>query len=893
MKLATRLKSFGHFSMVFFLLLGATTLTLAKSSTMRHVGDKGSVEKHDIEILPDERVSTTRVGNWEISDETAVPVMLYQVNHAVDAGTPEQMARQYLRENAGLLGFQSASLKDLVHQFTREGLSGATVRFQQTMAGMPVYGGEVVVHINPHNVVTYVINDYKSRLAAVETTPTVSLAAAQQTATKHLGVATKQMPETADLQIYHNQGVTRLVYHLTVNEQQGMGAWESLVDAHTGKIVRFDDLRIYYDHDHDHNEEDEAAETAVRVDGNGHIFDPDPLTSATATYGDPGFSDNEDATSPQLDAQLKNVTLRDITQDGGQFILRGPYASIQDVEAPFNGLFMQSGSTFNFNRNDDAFEAVNTYYHIDASMRYINETLGITLMPHQYTGGVHFDPHGVDGADQSFYSTVTGTVVFGEGGVDDAEDSDVIHHELGHGLHDWVTNGNLSQVDGLSEGSGDYWAQSYNRSIDSWTPADPAYNHMFRWDGHNEFWGGRITNYDAHYPEDLVGQIHTDGQIWATCLMKVWDSIGQMQTDKIFLEGLALTNGSTSQDGAANASYQAAVDMGYSPTELQSIRTIFSDCGYTLPSLTISVTASPDPVQAGGTLTYMIDVANGSGGALNNVTATSNIPTNSTYVADSATCNGSESGGVVTFPLGTLADGINQSCTFEVVADSDLVSSVVHFSDDMEDGATNWSASANSGSNNWMLAANNAHSPTNAWFAENAPSTTDQLLTLTDRTMVAPNSALSFWHHYDTEGTFDGGVVEISINDGQWSDLGSAMTQNGYNSQISPNFGNPLAGRSAFSGSSGGYVQTIVDLSAYAGEQVQIRFRLGTDESLAEMGWYVDDVAFLLLGDSLESRSCVSADGVGEQCVTVITDVDGVVEPPEWNVFLPVIHKSE
>ena len=47
---------------------------------------------------------------------------------------------------------------------------------------------------------------------------------------------------------------------------------------------------------------------------------------------------------------------------------------------------------------------------------------------------------------------------FGEGGVDDAEDADVILHELGHGIHDWITNGSLSQVDGLSEGMADYWA---------------------------------------------------------------------------------------------------------------------------------------------------------------------------------------------------------------------------------------------------------------------------------------------------------------------------------------------------------------------------------------------------------------------------------------------------
>ena len=42
-------------------------------------------------------------------------------------------------------------------------------------------------------------------------------------------------------------------------------------------------------------------------------------------------------------------------------------------------------------------------------------------------------PHGFNGADNSSYSPGTGRLQFGEGGVDDAEDSDVVHHELGHG----------------------------------------------------------------------------------------------------------------------------------------------------------------------------------------------------------------------------------------------------------------------------------------------------------------------------------------------------------------------------------------------------------------------------------------------------------------------------
>ncbi|MEM8908810.1 MAG: hypothetical protein AAGD05_13265, partial [Bacteroidota bacterium] len=215
--------------------------------------------------------------------------------------------------------------------------------------------------------------------------------------------------------------------------------------------------------------------------------------------------------------------------------------------------------------------------------------LNITLMPFQYTGGVRFDPHGLNGQDNAHYLSGTGRVAFGDGGVDDGEDVDVVLHELGHGLHHWVTSGGLSQVNGLSEGCGDYWASSYRRSLNLWDSSDDEYNWVFGWDGHNEFWNGRINNYTALYPGGLTGSIHRDGQIWATSLMIIYDLIGRTQTDKAFLEGLAMTNGSSSQNDAAVAVYNAAVNMNYPTSQLLAIHSTMTNQGYTLPAAPLPV----------------------------------------------------------------------------------------------------------------------------------------------------------------------------------------------------------------------------------------------------------------------------------------------------------------
>ncbi len=261
--------------------------------------------------------------------------------------------------------------------------------------------------------------------------------------------------------------------------------------------------------------------------------------------------------------------------------MSGPFVEIAELQAPSTGLFQQPTSDFDFTRDEQGFEAANCYHHIDKNMRYINFDLGIPLVS-MYNGGViRYDPHGFNGADNSSYGS--GNLNFGEGGVDDAEDMDVILHELGHGLHDWVTNGSLSQVNGLSEGTGDYWANSYKRSLGFWTPADASYYYVFGWDGHNPFWPGRVTNYGAMYPGGLTGQIHTDGQIWATVLLEIWEIIGREKTDTAVLEGLATTNSSTGQQAAAIAVRQAAIDMNYSCADIEAFTLRFEARGYVLP----------------------------------------------------------------------------------------------------------------------------------------------------------------------------------------------------------------------------------------------------------------------------------------------------------------------
>ena len=517
-------------------------------------------------LLGPRRAEPTVVrGSQRVGVESGVPRALYNVNYPVAEDTPEAMARQFLREHGNRLRLMDPQLRDLAHRATRRGLAGTIVRFEQRFHGIPVLAPDLAVTIDRSHRVTFVSSGYEPGVWVPTVTPSVTAPAARASALAWLAVDGALAHEVTRLVVVPEGKASRLAWHVQmVPAFSPPGDWEVLVDAGTGEVFR-------------------AVDRALYVDGSGSVFDPDPLGAAQATYGSLGYTDGADATTAQLDAARVTRTLLGLTDIGGGTIkLQGPYAQIVDIESPFKGLFTQVGTTFDFNRSQDAFEAVNAYFHIDQIMRHVNLTLGVSAMPFQYAGGVRFDPSGLGGTDNSHYLPSTGQLAFGEGGVDDAEDADVVIHELGHGLHDWLTAGGLSQIDGLSEGLGDYVAQSYSRSLGQWASGTVPYDWVFGWDGHNPFWPGRVTNYGGIYPDSLVNQIHTDGQIWSSSLMKVWNDIGRDKTDAAVFEGIAMTNSGSSQNDAAQAVLQAAVALGYTQAEINSFASHFDTTGYEL-----------------------------------------------------------------------------------------------------------------------------------------------------------------------------------------------------------------------------------------------------------------------------------------------------------------------
>ncbi|WP_442596430.1 immune inhibitor A domain-containing protein [Neobacillus sp. D3-1R] len=105
---------------------------------------------------------------------------------------------------------------------------------------------------------------------------------------------------------------------------------------------------------------------------------------------------------------------------------------------------------------------------------------------------------------------------------------------------------------------------------------------------------------------------------------------------------------------------------------------------------------------------------------------------------------------------------------------------------------------------------------------------------------TAATATLDFDAWYDIEEEWDYAMVQVSTDNGAtWTSLSSNRTT----SKLDPN-GYPAiaANLPGYTGSSNGWVHESIDLSAYAGQQIQLQFRYMTDWGTNLNGFFVDNV---------------------------------------------------
>ncbi|MGZ7080788.1 MAG: proprotein convertase P-domain-containing protein, partial [Thermoanaerobaculia bacterium] len=307
---------------------------------------------------------------------------------------------------------------DLRLDRVQESLTGTWRHYQQYIDGVPVLGGERMERTTRGGGVEVV---YDSR---VERPPTRRATPGEVAGRSTLFVV--------------RDGFARLVLR-EINFDSPLRPYAVFTDVETGEVIRREPLFFQ---------------------AGARVFDGNPV----AKLNDPSLQDQNDSASAVPAAAYTTVELPDLAPATP---LTGPNARIVDIEAPFTPHADPSQSLM-FDRSQKEFEEVNAYYHVDKTQRYL-QSLGYTGSRQLVAYSIPIDPHAADGVDTSYYIPGTtagqGALFFGDGGTDDAEDSDLMVHEYGHAIQDWIAPGvfagaNASESRAMGEGFGDYWAFS-------------------------------------------------------------------------------------------------------------------------------------------------------------------------------------------------------------------------------------------------------------------------------------------------------------------------------------------------------------------------------------------------------------------------------------------------
>jgi hypothetical protein len=182
----------------------------------------------------------------------------------------------------------------------------------------------------------------------------------------------------------------------------------------------------------------------------------------------------------------------------------------------------------------------------------------------------------------------------------------------------------------------------------------------------------------------------------------------------------------------------------------------------------------------------------------------------------------------------------------------------------------------------------NADTAPNSVFApESTASASEADLTTPSIPISSPAATVSFRHRFDTEAAWDGGVIDISIGGGSFTDIvsaGGSFITNGYNSTMTAATPsgtytpNPLNGRQGWTGNSNGFITTTVRLPASAnGQNVVLKFRMGSDDNTGGVGpnpgWYIDTLtvngSYSCGSSAIVSRTPFDFDGDGKTDISI------------------------
>jgi Zn-dependent metalloprotease len=750
---------------------------------------------------------------------TGIPVIAQAAPDAPAAVAAQQTTRAALIASAnqqtaslaqalGLDGKEKLVTKDVV----QDANGGRHLRYERTYAGLPVLGGDLIVHQDAAGATKSVTKASEANLAGVDTTPALAAPKAQEAA---LAAEQGSVDSAPRLVVWAADGTPKLAWETVVNGRESDGTPSKLhvvTDARTGDVLS-------------------KADGIKRGSGTGVFVGQVPLTT---------------------------------TQSGSQFQLKdasrgGQYTTDMANGTSGNGtLFTNSTDTWgNGQVGNRQSAAVDAQYGAAATWDFYKNTFGRSGIKNDGVGAmsrVHYDT----GYVNAFWDDGCFCMTYGDGASDThpLTELDVSGHEMSHGVTSATANLNYSgESGGLNEATSDIMGTGVEFYAN--LPANPPnyligeliningngtplrYMDKPSKDGSSaDSWYSGVGNLDVHYSSGVANHFFyllSEGSGAKTINGFSYNSptvnnitvtgIGRDKALQVWYKALTAYMTSTTDYAAARtATLNAATDLyGANSTEYNQVATAWA---------AVSVGSLPNP--GGITVTSPGNQSTAVGGAVNLQIKASGGTAPLSYSATGLPAGLAINAGtgVIT---GTATTAGNSNVTV-TVKDSAGKTGTTSFTWAVTGGgggsctpaqllgnpgfetgtAAPWTASSGVVDNSSSQAAHGGS--WKAWLNGYGSTHTDTL----SQTVTIPagcKATLSFWLHIDTaeSGSTAYDKLTVSVN-------GTTLKT----------YSNVDA--------AAGYQQRTFDLSSYAGQTVTLKFT-GTEDSSLQTSFVIDDTS--------------------------------------------------
>lgn len=401
---------------------------------------------------------------------------------APKAGDPASIAREFLGTKLGL-PVATAGARTLVA--TDELLTGVVhrttesshVNFVQQRAGKSVYGSQLAVHLDAAGRVAHVDGAFHEYPETDGARWTLGADAAIAAARGSLKVTDLRADAGAKAVWADVQGQLKPAYQVSLPAAAPLGDFEVVVDATSGDVLG-------------------GTNQMCHATGNGKVYEHSPLT------GDP------------ISVALNNLD--------GSNTPSGAYVKVINDDG---AVATSPDRQFNFEPTDTHFDEVMVYHHLNKVHDYFN-TLGYHDRDKPIKATVHYGT----AYDNAFFSPMSDSLAFGDGNKLNplSREDNVMYHEYSHAVAGTITNLSGAEGGAMNEGFADYFAGSINEDTKIG---------VYIMKKLGKPWLRNMDN-AKHYPEDIQGEVHADGEIWGAVCWDVRKAFGKEYADKLLHKSL-------------------------------------------------------------------------------------------------------------------------------------------------------------------------------------------------------------------------------------------------------------------------------------------------------------------------------------------------------------------